>query len=352
MFTSFIEMTIFVTGFGAFGGHETNPTTEIIEALSANNDDSIVYDVLEVSTVAVDKYVTERHERANLSLTDNHSNVSIHLGVDGSRDTFNLETCCYNNKDFRIPDVAGYQPLKEPIDDAKPLDHANTSSFNLERICSVLRQEGFSVNCSTNPGRYLCNYIYYKSFSQQEQRNSEEKAIMKIPTKHRADAGLSDAWSENKTIFIHVPTFNKIEKAVQVAFIKRCIELLTKSTATSTVEETPLSSNSESAYSCFAKEGSSIMTLFGLPQFFATQCGTKEKLETKDKNRKSSDEKERLLSPVKAGDVTPVKDMKDVTLVFNSSEKCMADPLDSSLIETQHVACLSPDDVAKVGKTL
>lgn len=331
-------MVVFVTGFGAFGGHETNPTTEIIEALSVSKDDSIVYDVLEVSTAAVDNYVNLRHERANLSLTDNHSNVSIHLGVDGSRNTFNLETCCYNNKDFRIPDVAGYQPLKGQIDDKKPLDDVSMSSFNLERICSVLHQEGFNVKCSTDPGRYLCNYIYYKSFSQQEKRNLDANATTHASVKSREEASLSSVKSENKTVFIHVPTFDKIEKSVQVAFIKRCIALMTKATATSTVEETPLSTSSESAYSCLAKEGCSIATLFGLPQFFATQCGTNEK--------NSSNEKEQLLSPAKAEGITPKKYMKEVTPVFNSSSKLNPE---STLIERMNVACLSPampDDAA------
>lgn len=48
---------VYLTGFKKFGGHETNPTEEVVNAITAKNRPRVTCQVLEVTTVAVDQYI-------------------------------------------------------------------------------------------------------------------------------------------------------------------------------------------------------------------------------------------------------------------------------------------------------
>lgn len=53
----------------------------------------------------VDEYIEKMKE----NIKDSEERIlNLHLGV-GPNQVYFLEQCCYNNKDFRIPDNNGYQ---------------------------------------------------------------------------------------------------------------------------------------------------------------------------------------------------------------------------------------------------
>ena len=223
---------LFITGFGNFGDVAANPTEEIIEALNCEHftcgEYSASYKILKVSTQAVDGYLSDRQMWNQVK----GSNINIHLGVASSNMNFQLEQYCYNNKDFRIPDISGSQPQREKIVEEMQLDQALASSFDLVKIRDRLKRKGFDVGVSTDPGRYLCNYIFFQSYRQQARVLGAEiggdyEVHSQVGTEHFGDdedASLSAG--KNKTVFIHVPPFGIIEKETQIEFIKECIELL------------------------------------------------------------------------------------------------------------------------------
>lgn len=90
--------------------------------------------------------------------------MNLHLGV-APIQNYHLERCGYNKKDFRIPDNIGYQPRNEQICTASELDTELQTKLNVDEICWKLGKEGHDVAISLDPGRYLCNYIFYSSLS-------------------------------------------------------------------------------------------------------------------------------------------------------------------------------------------
>jgi pyroglutamyl-peptidase len=195
--------TLYLTGFGKFGDVETNPTSELIAAFKAdhaplapNNCVKECLDVLHVSKAGIDDYFDSVHVASN--------NISIHLGINNKASKFVLEQYAYNCMNFRIPDEAGYQPEMEKIDEIQDLDVGNETSFYVSDIVKKLKTEGFNVDVSDDPGRYCCNYVYFKSLQRQ----------------------ISLGRSIKRSIFVHVPPFSVIDKDTQSKFVKRVVELL------------------------------------------------------------------------------------------------------------------------------
>ncbi|RYG98632.1 hypothetical protein EON65_51200, partial [archaeon] len=177
-----------ITGFSAFGSVGINPTAKLIEILSDETNDShltrpnshsvYMFKVLEVSVQAVDSFLNSTVE--DIVKRDSDSGISkiqiyfIHLGVDENAISIKLEQVCYNNLHFRIPDVKGYQPQNSALfshfecdfafptqlDVLKVLDDVQTSASVLSMQHQYLHP---LITLSTNPGRYLCNYVYLRT---------------------------------------------------------------------------------------------------------------------------------------------------------------------------------------------
>ena len=222
---------LYITGFGSFGDIEANPTQQIVEYLQEEDFGIDGYDcsfnVLHVSTGGVDDYLDEREACVK------PGNINVHIGVHGKATRFALEKFCYNNKDFRIPDSSGKQPEKEPIDASMELDASLMTDFNVTDIKKKLSGRGFDVEVSDDPGRYICNYIYFTSSQQQA------RILITSDTAAASDVGSADqdfsidasADEKNKTVFIHVPPFDMIPKQTQIEFVKAALDLLCKEDA-------------------------------------------------------------------------------------------------------------------------
>jgi pyroglutamyl-peptidase len=166
---------LFVTGFGPFAGVEVNPTTLLIdqlrEAQAAGKLPVCIerMDVLEVSVPAVTEYVESMKQHVDQASSG--PVFYVHFGVNGGGQVVHLERFAYNCADFRVPDQRGLQPRASPIEPSKPLDCPLSSTLNLERIAFRMMQKGRpEVRLSVDPGRFLCNYVYYSSALQHSGR--------------------------------------------------------------------------------------------------------------------------------------------------------------------------------------
>lgn len=164
---------ILVTGFGPFGHNTSNPSSNSLETLGCEDDNIIIYPNIEVSCKGVDDY---------LSSID-ASNIRIHLGLDEKAKTFKIEKFAYNEKNFPIPDMdnLGQAGGGEAIDVIGPI-HQETC-IDVHALLTHLVKMKFQVEISDDPGRYVCNYMYYKSLK--KNRNA---------------------------IFVHVPSYEVIDK--------------------------------------------------------------------------------------------------------------------------------------------
>jgi len=190
-----------LTGFGEFDGVCSNPTCTMLNVLEKERDlvpgcTTQIFAVLDVSIFGVEQFCS-----SIAGVEPSAVRLMVHLGVDSSARTFKLESTCYNKKHFRCPDNQGETPLNEKIDPSKELDEPACTAIldNLQAARDKLAEEGFSVEVSVDPGRFLCNYVYYRS-------------LQECP--HRP------------CVFIHVPTFETIGQEEQLRFVRRALRVL------------------------------------------------------------------------------------------------------------------------------
>jgi pyroglutamyl-peptidase len=218
-------LEVSLTGFRIFGDVAKNPTEEIVEHFmshqssathstgaghSSHSSHSIPsqafksLEVLDVSIRSVDEYMDRSQSHAH---TNQSKQLIIHLGVNQGASQFKIENYAYNNKTFRIPDNDGAMPLGECIDSTNVFDAPLKTSFPTEAILEALQKENINVGVSSDPGRYLCNYVYYKSLSS-------------LPVNASADI-----------VFIHTPPDSVYPIATQVHVVERVIQLWKKQCA-------------------------------------------------------------------------------------------------------------------------
>ncbi len=183
---------IVLSGFGRFHGVPRNPTESLVRALS--NDPRVAKcNVLETSLQGVDAVFEEWQEEVR----DKHVPVVfLHLGVKCEATHFHLERTAYNLLRFRVPDERGNQPVNGRISEA--LSDAIDTELPLEEILS---QSSEPVEISTDPGRFLCNYVYFRSL------------------------GLTDG-TQHQSLFLHTPSFSLVPEHKQHAFLRKLVHIL------------------------------------------------------------------------------------------------------------------------------
>ena len=191
----YLWMRVVLTGYGRFGGVDENPTEMIIRALL---DKCANVDHLEVLDVSVD-CVSQFHDRVDCC----EDTLYVHLGVHGDTKCMLLEKYAYNNMTFRIPDQAGFCPAGQCIDDNAPLDTVLQTEIDIEKVIDRLTAENFTVRISTDPGRFLCNYVYYQSLRHLTCRGHKGLAV-----------------------FVHVPPVQNMSIDDQIIFVERCIDIM------------------------------------------------------------------------------------------------------------------------------
>jgi pyroglutamyl-peptidase len=191
-------MKITLTGFGKFEGVSENPTELIINDFIVKNSSlATEYRVMKVAVEDVLKHCSEFDY-------SNSAHLILHLGVHSSASSMLLEKYGYNNMTFRVIDEAGFQPENQCISSECPFDESLETDFDLDQIVDKMREEGrFNCCVSTDPGRYLCNYVYYQSLTR-AQSCSGKKFVL----------------------FLHVPPLHVMSLDEQIQFIARCVPLL------------------------------------------------------------------------------------------------------------------------------
>ena len=200
---------ILLTGFGKFHGVDDNPTTKIVQYLQANESTELAcfkgccftMDVLEVSVDGVQAQIDYSGGG------DTSYDLYLHLGVDSGAQKVKLEECAYNNMSFRCADERGYNPEGVTINGTCTLDEPLKTAFDVAAICNVLATTGRTspdeLTTSTNPGRFLCNYVYYRSLLHKRNMSHPPNAL-----------------------FIHVPSEQVISIPRQVEIVKEVLTQL------------------------------------------------------------------------------------------------------------------------------
>lgn len=173
--------TILVTGFGPFGQHARNVSSEAIARLDGTELEGFV---LRCATLPV------QFERAVAALEElieaERPAAVISFGI--SEDPFfRLELCAKNERHYTLPDADGQLVQDGVVEDGAPA--MVFSTLPVAAIKQALDEAGLRAELSEDAGRYLCNAIFYWN------------------ARHVASAG-----------FIHVPpALDRIDEVVAAA---------------------------------------------------------------------------------------------------------------------------------------
>lgn len=142
-------MKILVTGFGGFLSHQENPAEKVAKALQ--NEDTVVL-ILPVSYEKSRMLLLRKIEMVRPELI-------LSFGLAASRKEISLEKTAYNAMASSSPDNDGVMKEGEKI---LPFGEENLSTpFALPALQKCLSEEGIPSVISLDPGRYICNEVYY-----------------------------------------------------------------------------------------------------------------------------------------------------------------------------------------------
>ncbi|CAH3156019.1 unnamed protein product [Porites lobata] len=150
--------TVLVTGFGPFGTHEVNTSWLAVQELPGTDlSQKVNLEVREIPVeyAAVDKEVPALWNEIKPKLC-------VHVGVHGLADCVQLEMCAHNDG-YNRPDEGGQKCHHSCCVEGGP--ECLSTSLNLDKICSevMTAKSPCLVGLSDDAGRFLCDYIYYKS---------------------------------------------------------------------------------------------------------------------------------------------------------------------------------------------
>ncbi|KAI7728232.1 hypothetical protein M8C21_012277 [Ambrosia artemisiifolia] len=207
------SVTFHVTGFKKFHGVSDNPTETIVKNLeeyikkkgSTKGVSLGSCTILETAGqgAIVPLYQTLQSAASNdIQQSDSSKVILIHFGVNSGATRFAIEHQAVNEATFRCPDEMGWKPQKMPIIASDGgISKARKTLLPVDEITKSLAKMGYDVVTSDDAGRFVCNYVYYHSL-----RFAEQNGI--------------------KSLFVHVPLFQTIDKDTQMQFAASLLEVL------------------------------------------------------------------------------------------------------------------------------
>lgn len=207
------KITIHVTGFKKFQGVPINPTEIIVNNLrdyveKKGFSAGVTLGSCTILEVAGDDALPQLYQTMEsvVSKTDTESNANLvwlHLGVNSGAARFAIERLAANEATFRCSDELGWQPQQVPIvlEDGG-ISRTRETSLPVDAILKFLKKgKDYDVMISNDAGRFVCNYVYYHSL-----RFAEQKG--------------------NKSLFVHVPLFSRIDEETQMRFTSSLLEAI------------------------------------------------------------------------------------------------------------------------------
>ncbi|KAK4357523.1 hypothetical protein RND71_023133 [Anisodus tanguticus] len=206
------SVTIHVTGFKRFHGVAQNPTEITVNGLKDYVEKrglpagvtlgscTVLETAGEGGLLTLLKVIKSESSSANGS--NNGQVIWLHLGVNSGATKFAVERLAVNEATFRCADELGWQPQRLPIvPEDGGINQTRKTSCSTESILEYLKKKGFEVTMSDDAGRFVCNYVYYHSL-----RSAQQKG--------------------HKSLFVHVPTFSRVNQEEQMEFVAALLEAI------------------------------------------------------------------------------------------------------------------------------
>ena len=174
-------MKILVTGFSSFPGVPVNPCEEVLAWIEQTYPSEVVTVCL--LPVSYARSVTKLTQCIQVNVPD----VVIEFGVSNRSSDIRLESTGYNARNAGIPDVDGVHCAVQTIDQTLPYNFKKETDWPVDLLCGYLKERSkIGITVSTNPGRYVCNSLYWE-------------------TLHR--------FPETPGLFVHIPPIDDINRS-------------------------------------------------------------------------------------------------------------------------------------------
>ncbi len=144
-------MPILVTAFGPFGGRIGNASSLAVKELRKT------FPGIGTRILPADAVVAP--SRLRQAIREIQPSALIMLGEAAGSTGIRFETTAWNLKEFGIPDNAGRKPLWMPVRKGGP--EFLLSTLPLEALRTRLTDLDPAVALSDDPGRYLCNQLFF-----------------------------------------------------------------------------------------------------------------------------------------------------------------------------------------------
>ncbi|KAM9986181.1 hypothetical protein ACTFIY_010614 [Dictyostelium cf. discoideum] len=202
---------IILSGFGTFCGVSDNPSSQLMSEIktyinSIPNKDELRFEIIDINAIKVSgngvKDYLNQMETNYLKTSNDDMPILIHFGVSSSETNNRLERYGWNMADFRCDDEDMWKPQNEPIDSKDSSDKYETT-LPINDLVEKLSNSNYKVTPSIDPGRFVCNYLYFLSLRLSKLYNT-------------------------KSLFVHIPLFGVIDKETQLNFIIDLLNSISK----------------------------------------------------------------------------------------------------------------------------
>jgi len=207
---------VWLTGFEPFGSHDDNISQIIAEMLNGFEGKISLGDArgpyaaefresevaIKAETLSVDEAGTKEIVQR---LQNRTPQAIIHLGFAENRDAICIEATAYNQLDFRMPDNSGRVMAGCIVNESGHNLLHSTAPINLI-MAEFYGDE--RVKKSEDPGRFVCNEIYFRTLDAIGEADCRDRIGRIIPV-----------------LFVHLPPSDKLALENQVDLVKRIVAL-------------------------------------------------------------------------------------------------------------------------------
>ena len=150
------SVRVLVTGFGPFPGIPHNASTSVVLAL----EDTPATPGVDIATAIIPVVWATARVAARKAVARFRPHAILHLGVSKRSSGFEIETRAFNMSGRKEDQAGMVRRANALVRVGKPILNATLPPLDL---VGALRKDGFPAALSEDPGRYLCNALFYWS---------------------------------------------------------------------------------------------------------------------------------------------------------------------------------------------
>src|SRR3954470_681152 len=173
------NVTVLITGFGRFPGAPFNPSGPLATAVGKRKRPAVAdvrrhVHIFETSYAAVDRDLPKLIAR-------HKPDILLMFGLAARTPFVRIETRARNTMSILFPDVGGHRPEERAIARGRP---ALTGPAPFRRVLGAARAARVPARMSRDAGRYLCNYVYWRTLEASRSGKPLVQFIHIPPTSH------------------------------------------------------------------------------------------------------------------------------------------------------------------------